>query len=93
MWDVAKATKTSFVTNGCSKDDNRPVPVRKNKNVISMAKDEISKKNYYRVCYIKDKVVWVSKIDRKLEDKRYSGTKKCIVTESLTFDNYKTCLF
>ena len=58
-----------------------------------MTKDEISKKNYYRVCYIKDKVVWVSKIDRKLEDKRYSGTKKCIVTESLTFDNYKTCLF
>ena len=29
--DVAKVTKTTFVTNGCSKDDNRPVPVGKNK--------------------------------------------------------------
>ena len=28
--DVAKVTKTRFVTNGCSKDDNRPVPVGKN---------------------------------------------------------------
>ena len=42
--DIAKFAKTRFDTNGCSKNDNRAVPVGKNKNVISMMKDEISKK-------------------------------------------------
>ena len=33
------------------------------------------------------------KIDKKVEDKPCKGTKKCAVTKSLTFDDYKTCLF
>ena len=33
------------------------------------------------------------KQDKKLEDKRCKGTKKYVVAESLTFDDYKTCLF
>ena len=64
--DIEKFAKTRFDTNGSSKNDNRAVPVGKNKNVISMMKDEISKKNHFRVCYIKDKGVCYRKIDRKL---------------------------
>ena len=45
--DIAKFSKTKFDTNGCSKNDNRAVPVGKNKNVISMMKDEISKKKSF----------------------------------------------
>ena len=29
----------------------------------------------------------------KLENKICKGTKKCVVAKSLTFDDYKTCLF
>lgn len=30
---------------------------------------------------------------KKLQDKRCNGAKKCVVTENLAFDGYKTCLF
>ena len=32
-------------------------------------------------------------VDKELEEKRCKGRKKYIVIESLTFDDYKTCLF
>ena len=32
-------------------------------------------------------------IDREVEGKRCKGTKECVVSEGLTFDDYKTCLF
>ena len=28
-----------------------------------------------------------------MEEKRCKGTKKCVISETLTFDDYKTCLF
>ena len=28
-----------------------------------------------------------------MEEKRCKGTKKCVVSEGLTLDDYKTCLF
>ena len=28
-----------------------------------------------------------------MEEKRCKGTKKCVISEGLTFDDYKTCLF
>ena len=33
------------------------------------------------------------KIDKEVEEKHCKGTKKCVVSEGLTFDDYKTCLF
>ena len=33
------------------------------------------------------------KIDKKVEEKRYKGSKKCVIGEGLMFDDYKTCLF
>ena len=33
------------------------------------------------------------KIDNEVEEKRCKGTKKCIVADGLTFEDYKTCLF
>ena len=33
------------------------------------------------------------KIGKEVEEKRCKGTKKCVVSEGLTFDDYKTCLF
>ena len=33
------------------------------------------------------------KIDKDVEEKCCKGTKKFVVSEGLTFDDYKTCLF
>ena len=33
------------------------------------------------------------KIDKEVEEKSCKGTKNCVVSEGLTFDDYKTCLF
>ena len=33
------------------------------------------------------------KIDKEVEEKRCKGTKECVVSEGLAFDDYKTCLF
>ena len=33
------------------------------------------------------------KIDKEVEEKLCKGTRKCVVSEGLTFDDYKTCLF
>ena len=56
-------------------------------------KNENSKKIITEFVALRTRVKPYKKIDRKLEDKRYNGTKKCIVAESLTFDDYKKCLF
>ena len=42
---------------------------------------------------MKGKMYTYRKIDKKLEDNRCKGRKKCVVAESLTFDDCKTCLF
>ena len=39
------------------------------------------------------KCTLIKKIDKEVEGKRCKGTKKCVVSEGLTFDDYKTCLF
>ena len=62
----------------------------KNKKVIGMMKDELDEKVNTEL-YVK--LYAYRKIDKKLENKRWKGTKKCIVTESLTFDDYKASLF
>ena len=33
------------------------------------------------------------KIDKGVEEKRCKGAKRCVVSEGLTFEDYKTCLF
>ena len=42
---------------------------------------------------LRAKIYAYRKIDKKVEEKRWKGTKKCVIAEGLTFDDYKTCLF
>ena len=43
-WDIAKDVEKRFDTSGYSKDDNRPLPIGKNKKVIGLMKDELGRK-------------------------------------------------
>ena len=42
---------------------------------------------------LRAKIYAYRKIDREVELKRCKGTKRCVVSEGLSFDDYKTCLF
>ena len=41
---------------------------------------------------LRPKLYSYKKLDR-LEDKKCKGIKKCVVKKTLTFEDYKTCLF
>ena len=42
--DIAKDVEKRFDTSGYSKDENRPLPIGKNKKVIGLMKDELGGK-------------------------------------------------
>ena len=91
--DIAKDVEKRFDTSGYSKDENRPLPIRENKKVIGLMKDELGGKIMTEFVALRVKMYAYRKIDKEVEEKRCKGTKKCVVSEGLTFDDYKTCLF
>ena len=64
-----------------------------NKKKIGLMKDELGGKIVTEFVALRAKMYAYRKIDKEVEEKRCKGTKKCAVAESLTFEDYKTCLF
>ena len=91
--DIAKVVKKRFDTSGYSKDDNTPLPIRENKKVIGLMKDELGGKIMRGFVALRAKMYAYRKKENEVEKKRCKSTKKCVVSEGLTFDDYKTCLF
>ena len=56
--DIANDVEKRFDTSGYSKDDNRPLPIGKNKKKIGLMKDELGGK-IMTVCRLKSKDVCV----------------------------------
>ena len=55
-------------------------------------KDELGGKIMTRFVALRAKMHAYRKIDKEVQEKRCKGTKECVVSEGLTFDDYKTCL-
>ena len=91
--DIAEDIKKRFDTSGYSKNDNRPLPIGENKKVIGPMKDELAGKIMTEFVALRAKMYAYRKIDKEVEEKRCKGTKKCVVSEGLTFDDCKTYLF
>ena len=100
--DIAKDVEKGFDTTGYSKDGNRSLPIRRNKNVIGLMKDELDEKTMSEFFALRVKMYAYRKIDCLRaqhahfvagDEKRCKGTKKCVVSEGATFHDYKTCLF
>ena len=81
------------ITKGYSEDDVRSLPIGKNKKVIGLMKDELDGKIMKEFVALRAKMYAYRKIDKEVEEKHCKGTKKCVVSEGLTFDDCKTCLF
>ena len=58
-----------------------------------MVEDELGGKIMTEFVALRAKMYAYRKTDKKLEDKRCKGTKKCVVAERLTFAGYNTSLF
>ena len=91
--DIEKDVKKRFDTSGYSRDDKRPLPIGENKKEISLMKDELGGKIMTEFVALRAKMYAYRKIDKEVEEKCCKGTKKCVISEGLTFDDYKTCLF
>ena len=85
--DIANDVKKRFDTSGYSKDDNKPLPIGKNKKMIGLMKDELGGKILIGFVALSLKVYVYRKIDKGVEEKRCKGTKMCVVAEGLTFDD------
>ena len=88
--DIADDVQTRFDTSGYIQDI--PLPERLNKKVIGLMKDELGGKIMTEIVELRPKLYSYRKLDG-LEDKKCKGIKKCIVKKTLTFEDYKTCLF
>ena len=61
--------------------------------MIGLMKDELGGKIMTEFLALREKMYAYRKIDKEVEEKCCKCTKKCVVSEGLTFDDYKTCLF
>ena len=73
-------------------NDNRPLPIGKNKKVIGLFKDELGEKIMKEFCSLRAKT-YSYLMDDNSEIKKSKGTKKCVIKRELMFENYKDCLF
>ena len=90
--DIANDVEARFDTSGYSKTDFRLLPIGLNKKVIVLMKDELRGKIMTDFLALRPKLYSYKKLDG-LEDKKCKGIKKCTVKTTLTFEDYKTCLF
>ena len=90
--DIANDVEARFDTSGYSKTDFRLLFISLNKKVIGLMKDELGGKIMTEFMALRRKLNSYRKLDVS-EDKKGKGIKKCVVKKTLTFEDYKTCLF
>ena len=89
--DIADDVETRFDTSGYPNDGSRPLPVGKNKKVIGLMKDELGGEIMKEFVSLRPKMY--SYRGGNSEPKKCKGIKKCVVKKTISFDDYKACLF
>ena len=87
--DIADNIEARFDTSGYVPD--RPLPVGKNKKVIGLMKDELGGEIMKEFISLQPKM-YSYRVGNS-EPKKCKGIKKCMVKHTISFDNYKRCLF
>ena len=90
--DISNDVEEWFDTSNFDANDNRPLPIGKNKKVIGKFKDELGGKVMSDFCVLNAKT-YVFKLCNDSEVKKAKGTKKCIVKNRITFNDYFNTLF
>ena len=90
--DIANDVERLFDISNYDKKNSRPLPIGKNRDVISLFKDELGGNIMTEFCALRAKT-YAFKSDDDTEHKKAKGTKKCIIKRELMFENYKDSLF
>ena len=88
--DIADDILARFDTSGYC--PNQPLPRGLNKKIIGLMKDELGGAIMTEFVALRPKLYSYKKLDGS-EDKKCKGIKKCVVKKTLTYEDYKTCLF
>ena len=100
--DISSDVKEKFDTSNYPKDHPSGILTGVNKKVIGMFKDEASGKQIaefvglraklysYRVS---DACEGTSRVEDSYEEKKCKGVKKAVIKKTITFNDYKDCLF
>ena len=88
--DIAEDIPARFDTSGHRLD--RPLPVGLNKKVIGLMKDEMDGEVIEKFVALRSKLYSYRK-SGSTEGKKCKGIKKNVVKGTLTFEDYKNCLF
>ena len=84
--DIANDVERWFDTSNYNENDERPLPIGKNKKVIGLFKDELGGKIITEFVPLRAKT-YAHLMEDGSEDKKSKGTKKCVI--KLMFKNYK----
>ena len=87
--EIAEDVPARFDTSGYNPD--RPLPVGLNKKVIGLMKDELGGEIMTEFVTLRPKM-HAYKMG-SAESKKFKGIKKCIVHKTISFEDYKACLF
>ena len=90
--DTSGYIPDGYCVPGTAKWSHGPLPVGLNKKVIGLMKDELGGKIKKEFVALRPKLYSYKKLDGS-EDKKCKGIKKSVVKKTLTFEDYKTCLF
>ena len=86
--DIAADVEARFDTSGYVLD--RPLPVGKNKKVIGLMKDELGGKIMREFICFRPKM-YSYRVDNE-EPKRCKEIKKCVVKDTISFEDFRRCL-
>ena len=90
--DIANNVKRWFDTSNYDENDERPLPIGKNKKVIGLFEDELCGKIMTEFVELRAKE-YAYLMEDGSEHKKAKGTKKCVIKRELMFENYKYSLF
>ena len=90
--DISSDVKSKFDTSNYPKDHPSGILTGVNKKVIGMFKDEASGKQIAEFVGLRAKL-YSYKVEESYEEKKCKGVKKAVIKKTITFNDYKDCLF
>ena len=90
--DISSDVKDKFDTSNYPKDHPSGILTGVNKKVIGMFKDEASGKQIAEFVGLRAKL-YSYRVEESYEEKKCKGVKKAVIKKTITFNDYKDCLF
>ena len=90
--DISSDVKSKFDTSNYPKDHPSGILTGVNKKVIGMFKDEASGKQIAEFVGLRAKL-YSYRVEDSYEEKKCKGVKKAVIKKTITFNDYKDCLF